>query len=209
MGKILWRSEWQLTPVSLPGESHGQRSLVGYSPWGRNESDTTEQLSIAQHKVRICQGITIRALKMFKIVFFSSKLAFCIDGVLLPTKGATYIVWLWRQTTTSCRAYSWERSYRAEVPWILPRELILKGWYHRGRPWEIGGCSSVLAVLSVSCQNLFFTPWPSLSLCPMESYMKSNRITHEVLENHMWGPRESYMKMLWLAFRKSRLNPLG
>ena len=34
------------TPVLLPGESHGQRSLVGYSPWGRKESDTTEQLHL-------------------------------------------------------------------------------------------------------------------------------------------------------------------
>ena len=33
---------WQPTPVFLPGESHGQRSLVGCSPWGRTESDTTE-----------------------------------------------------------------------------------------------------------------------------------------------------------------------
>ena len=36
--------EWQPTPVFLPGKSHGQRSLVGYSPWGRKESDMTEQL---------------------------------------------------------------------------------------------------------------------------------------------------------------------
>ena len=35
-------SAWQPTPVLLPGESHGGRSLVGYSPWGRKESDTTE-----------------------------------------------------------------------------------------------------------------------------------------------------------------------
>ena len=35
---------WHPTPVLLPGKSHGQRSLVGYSPWGRKESDTTEQL---------------------------------------------------------------------------------------------------------------------------------------------------------------------
>ena len=41
-GKIPWRRKWQLTPVFLPGESHGQRSLVGYSPWGHKESDTTE-----------------------------------------------------------------------------------------------------------------------------------------------------------------------
>ena len=37
-----WRREWQPTPVWLPGEFHGQRSLVGYSPWGRKESDMTE-----------------------------------------------------------------------------------------------------------------------------------------------------------------------
>ena len=36
--------KWQPTPVFLPGESHGRRSLVGYSPWGRRESDATEQL---------------------------------------------------------------------------------------------------------------------------------------------------------------------
>ena len=40
--KIPWRRKWQPTPVSLPGESHAQRSLVGYSPWGRKESDLTE-----------------------------------------------------------------------------------------------------------------------------------------------------------------------
>ena len=36
-----WRRKWQPTPVFLPGESQGQRSLVGYSPWDRRESDTT------------------------------------------------------------------------------------------------------------------------------------------------------------------------
>ena len=42
-GKIPWRSAWQPTPVFLPGECYGQRSLAGYSPWGRKESDTTEE----------------------------------------------------------------------------------------------------------------------------------------------------------------------
>ena len=42
VGKIPWRRAWQPTPVFLPGESHGQRSLVGYSPWGHTESDMTE-----------------------------------------------------------------------------------------------------------------------------------------------------------------------
>ena len=39
-----WRRKWQSTPVLLPGKSYGQRSLVGYSSWGRKESDTTERL---------------------------------------------------------------------------------------------------------------------------------------------------------------------
>ena len=42
VGTMPWRKAWQLTPIFLPGESHGQRSLVGYSPWGCKESDMTE-----------------------------------------------------------------------------------------------------------------------------------------------------------------------
>ena len=54
IGSVLWnngslvqdsqRRQWHPTPVLLPGKSHGWRSLVGCSPWGREESDTTEQL---------------------------------------------------------------------------------------------------------------------------------------------------------------------
>ena len=57
VGKILWGREWQPTAVLLPGESHGQRSLVGNSPWGRKESDMTERLTLplffhrAQNKI--------------------------------------------------------------------------------------------------------------------------------------------------------------
>ena len=41
VGKILWRKKGQPTPIFLPGKPHGQRSLVGYSPWGCKESDMT------------------------------------------------------------------------------------------------------------------------------------------------------------------------
>ena len=41
-GRFPWRKEWLPTPVFSPGEFHGQRNLVDYSPWGRKESDTTE-----------------------------------------------------------------------------------------------------------------------------------------------------------------------
>ena len=42
VGKIPWRRAFHPTPVFLPRESHDQRSLAGYSPWGHKESDTTE-----------------------------------------------------------------------------------------------------------------------------------------------------------------------
>ena len=42
VGKIPWRRAWHPSPVFLPGEPHGQRSLAGYSPWGCTESGTAE-----------------------------------------------------------------------------------------------------------------------------------------------------------------------
>ena len=52
--KIPWRREWQPTLVFLPGEPHGQRSLVGYSTWGHKDLDTTEQLTHALNLLQHC-----------------------------------------------------------------------------------------------------------------------------------------------------------
>ena len=51
---VFRRRQWQPTPVLLPGKSHGRRSLVGCSPWGRKESDTTERLHF--HFLLSCTG---------------------------------------------------------------------------------------------------------------------------------------------------------
>ena len=48
--KILWKRKWQSTPVFLPGKSHGQRNLVGYSPWGLKESDMTDHIQMHTEK---------------------------------------------------------------------------------------------------------------------------------------------------------------
>ena len=49
-----WRRKWQPISVFLPGESHGQRSLVGYSPWGHEELDTTEWLTHTHAHTHTC-----------------------------------------------------------------------------------------------------------------------------------------------------------
>ena len=56
MGKIPWRMTWQPTPVFLPGESQGQRNLVGNSPWGHKELDTTESASHTHTHTHIKQN---------------------------------------------------------------------------------------------------------------------------------------------------------
>ena len=59
--RLQWRRKWQPTPVSLPGESHGQRSLAGYSPWGCKSqtrlSDFTTTARL-QYTVRKTEGST-------------------------------------------------------------------------------------------------------------------------------------------------------
>ena len=52
VGKTPWRREWQPTPVFLPEEFHGQRSLAGYSPWGHKELDMTAQLTHHEEEKR-------------------------------------------------------------------------------------------------------------------------------------------------------------
>ena len=52
-GRILWRREWQPSPVFLPGKSHGQRSLVGYSLWWRKETAMRLTLSLFLDELRV------------------------------------------------------------------------------------------------------------------------------------------------------------
>ena len=54
-----WRRKWQPTPLFLPGESHGQRSLEGYSPRGLKESDTSEPLSLPLHGMIFKSKLTV------------------------------------------------------------------------------------------------------------------------------------------------------
>ena len=64
VGKISWRREWQPTPVFLPGKFHGQRSLVGYSPWGHKQLDIIEHA----HKEHTSQWISNSKLNRRKFI---------------------------------------------------------------------------------------------------------------------------------------------
>ena len=73
VGKILWRRAWQPTLVFLPGESHGQRSLAGYSLWDCKESDVTEWLSLLTTNVYYKRNLNvwflILSIPLFNLIF--------------------------------------------------------------------------------------------------------------------------------------------
>ena len=73
VGKISWRREWQPTPVFLPGESHGQRSLVDYSPWGHKESDTTERLTFSHSLSGLATAIINELAKIGFLLLYGQK----------------------------------------------------------------------------------------------------------------------------------------
>ena len=68
VGKIPWKTAWQSAPVFLPGESHGQRSPVGYSQQGRKDSDMAEQLR-AHTRRHICLGQGHSVILVLEIAF--------------------------------------------------------------------------------------------------------------------------------------------
>ena len=87
--KILWRRAWQPTPIFLPGESHGQRSLVGFSPWGHKKSDMTE----ATQKAHTTQFMHLflhcfSQLTNFLFVFPGKKLFSGLESLLKSSRNA-------------------------------------------------------------------------------------------------------------------------
>ena len=71
--KIPWRRKWQPTPVSLLGESHGQRSLAGYSPWGHKESNMTEWLTLSLSCSHLVSPFILSELHSFQVSFTSQR----------------------------------------------------------------------------------------------------------------------------------------
>ena len=128
---LYWRRIWQPSPVFLPGEACGQRSLEGYSPWGRKESDMTEQLSknfmtADSPEVGIVEApFQFSSFKYFSYLFqlvltFSTQWGLQIIDQLLNSK-----------TLTSCSS-------------IFIFTLLLCWWFH----WEGEGESQIIAFLN-------------------------------------------------------------
>ena len=107
--KIPWRRKWQPTPVFLPGESHGQRSLVGYSPWNHKESDKTEWLT--QHNITIVHSPWL----LQPLPYFG------VGEEISQNSWAISVCFLW---PVLCIIKSYTRS-SPERPWFLKALLLV------------------------------------------------------------------------------------
>ena len=99
VGKIPWKRKWQPTPVFFPGEFHGQRSLVGYSPWVPKDSDTTEWLT---HSFIPSPEISVTTVPVLRLII---QIPFhCIINLLIRLQIFNLCFWiydlpsLWRYT---------------------------------------------------------------------------------------------------------------
>ena len=101
VGKIPWRRAWQPNLVFLPGKSHGQRSLVGYSPWGLKEFDTTECLSTAQHIITF-NCLTDKTLR-YKTVLHPLQ-------SLLHLGTTLWSLWIWCLSLVRALLWTWTQA---------------------------------------------------------------------------------------------------
>ena len=123
-GKIPWRKKWQLTPVFLPGKSHGERSLTGYSPWGHKESDTIK----VWRSTHILPYTNAPGLQFFYILIKSLGFChlFCLYTVYMSIHfiwvlGHTHFLFFWILTILYWSTIDWQRcdSSRGTAKWFV------------------------------------------------------------------------------------------
>ena len=100
-----WRRKWQSTPVLLPGKSHGQRSLVGYSPWGRKETRLSDftSLSFRRHFLKY------QFPSLYTMAPCSNPSSFlCCAGLFWASMAAQMVKNLPAMQETQVRSLGWE-----------------------------------------------------------------------------------------------------
>ena len=128
-----WRRWWHPTPVLLPGKTHGQRILVGCSPWGRKESDTTERLHF---------HFSLHALEK-EMATHSNVLAWKIPGTGepggLPSMGSHRVRHDWSDLAAAAAL----SQYLKSSPHLEPTQVKFQAFIKGKKPSESVCCHSL------------------------------------------------------------------
>ena len=116
--KIPWRRKWQPSPVLLPGKSHGQRSLVGYSPWDCKESDTTERLHLLMSNYKVL-GNRSKCFTWMKLFTATLWHLWCCHFKFMDKAGSTDRLGNFPKVTVLGsgvkRTWTWKSTFRAKL----------------------------------------------------------------------------------------------
>ena len=190
--KILWGRKWQPTPVFLPGKSHGQRSLVGYSPRGHKDSDTAKYAHMHSYPY-VTTGKTI-ALTIQTFVSKVMSLPFNTLSRLviafLPRSKRLLISWLHEP---SAEILEPKKQNLSLLP-LFPLLLAMKRW--DWMPWSLFfECWISSQLFSLS----YFTP-SRCSLVPLHF------LPLECYHLHMWGCW-SFSPKSWFQLENILMSP--
>ena len=103
VGKIPWRRKWQSTPALLPGKSRGRRSLIGYSPRGRKELDTTEWLHFHTSLLGFLRQLVI-LLNSLHLYINNPSLCWFLLLLFLKTLSICSISWWYSGKESACQS---------------------------------------------------------------------------------------------------------
>ena len=169
-----WRRQWQPTPVLLPGQSQGRRSLVGYSPWGRWESDTTERLHFTFHFHALDKAMATH----------SSVLAWRIRGTGeprgLPSMGSHRV------------RHDWSDLAAAAAAWTIKRMLFvfIVIFHQEPRLWQI--------FFLFFCFSLYW--WEdffSTLTFPLKSFTLISTVKSFAMQRNMETQASNYDMNIW------------
>ena len=150
--KIPWSRKWQLTPILLPGKSHGMRSLAGYSPWGHKESDRTEHARIESGNLSHPNSLSTCVCGLpGTLLSWTISLIYCMLTVKCSSqRTGRKSAWLFSVQFSSFQSLSPVRLFA--TPWTAARQASL----------SITNSGSLLKLMSIEAMVM---PFNHLILC--------------------------------------------
>ena len=125
VGTIPWSGRWQPTPVFLPGQFHGQRTLKGYSSWGCKESDMTEQAHTKfNQKPGSASEMSVLLYSSVSLQYHAGLIIIDLEYVLLTVDSVfSYYTFLKCLFLSNLRIYKFTSSHTHEIPWSFDEKL--------------------------------------------------------------------------------------
>ena len=223
--EVPWRRKWQPTPVPVPGKSHGWRSLVGYSPGGHKELDTTERLYLffrleMNIYVLVCfMGFYWKLACAWKVCFSSLEWA-KLDSINqeIDVLSIHWKDWCWSWSSNILATENWligkepdawerarARGEAGDSGWDGWRASLVQWtwvWTNSGRWWRTGKRDVMPSMGSQRVRHDLVTEQQKFSYCPRMHFLDVHfhLWLHFRCITRLFSPPSSCFQLLWVSF---------